>query len=67
MEQLQGQGVPVYVPRRGAEQSVSAALNMLRLRRMVIETEGLFRADPDSSDILSYYANAIEHWRRGEK
>jgi glycerol-3-phosphate O-acyltransferase len=67
MEELQGQGVPVYVPRRGAEQSVSAALNMLRLRRMVVETEGLFRADPDSSDILSYYANAMEPWRRGGK
>jgi glycerol-3-phosphate O-acyltransferase len=61
---LQAQGAPVHIPTRGAELSVTTAFNMLRLRRMVIESDGLFSADPKSLDILSYYANAMEHWRR---
>jgi len=64
IEELQAQGAPVHVPTRGAELSVTTAFKMLRLRRMVIESDGLFSADPKSLDILSYYANAMEHWQR---
>ena len=64
IEELQAQGAPVHIPTRGAELSVTTAFNMLRLRRMVIESDGLFSADPKSLDILSYYANAMEHWHR---
>ena len=65
MEELQKRGAPVYIPRRGQETAIATALNMLRLRRMVTETDGVFRSDPQSLDILSYYANAMERWRRG--
>ncbi len=64
IEKLQAQGAPVHIPTRGAELSVTTAFNMLRLRRVVIESDGLFSADPKSLDILSYYANAMEHWQR---
>jgi hypothetical protein len=30
---------------------------------MVAESDELLKADPESLDILSYYANAISHWR----
>ncbi|UCD86755.1 MAG: 1-acyl-sn-glycerol-3-phosphate acyltransferase [Desulfobacterales bacterium] len=62
IEQLKAKGAPVLVPRRGAELSITTAFNMLKLRKMVIESDGLFSADPESLDILSYYANAIDHW-----
>ncbi len=62
MEELEARGAQVYIPKRGRELGVTTALNMLRIRRMVIESDGMFRADPESRDILSYYANAIDHW-----
>jgi glycerol-3-phosphate O-acyltransferase len=62
IEELEARKAPVHVPQRGLELAISMAFNMLRLRRMVVESDGLFRADPESSDILSYYANAIAHW-----
>jgi glycerol-3-phosphate O-acyltransferase len=62
MEQLKVKGAPVFVPTRGAEIAIRTAFNMLKLRKMVIESDGLFSADPESLDILSYYANAIDHW-----
>jgi len=64
IEELQTRGAHVYAPKRGREQTVTTALNMLKLRRMVIESDGLFRADPGSIAILSYYASAIGHWRQ---
>jgi hypothetical protein len=33
---------------------------------MIIEEDGLFSAPPESIDILSYYANAMDHWHQGE-
>jgi glycerol-3-phosphate O-acyltransferase len=65
IQELQAQGAPVHVPRRGLELSITTAFNMLKLRRMVIESDGLFSADPESLDILSYYASAMSHWRHG--
>jgi glycerol-3-phosphate O-acyltransferase len=64
MEELQARGAPVYIPTRGLEQAVTGGFNMLKLRRMVDESEGLFRANPESIDILSYYASAMDHWRQ---
>lgn len=63
MEELQARGAPVHIPTRGAEQAVAGAFDMLKLRRMVDESDGLFRASAESVDILSYYANAMTHWR----
>jgi glycerol-3-phosphate O-acyltransferase len=64
MEELQARGAPVYIPTRGLEQAVAGGFNMLKLRRMVDESDGLFRANSESIDILSYYANSMEYWRR---
>jgi glycerol-3-phosphate O-acyltransferase len=63
VEELQAREAPVHVPQRGLELAISTAFNMLRLRRMVVESDGLFMADPESSDVLSYYGNALSHWR----
>lgn len=64
MEELQKRGAQVYSPKRTREQTVMTALNMLRIRRMVTESDGMFKVEPGSRDILSYYANAISHWRQ---
>lgn len=64
MADLQGRGAPVYVSTRSRVQTILNALNMLKLRRLVLESEGLYRASPDEGDLLAYYANSIVHWRQ---
>ena len=63
MEELRARGAPVYAPTRGLEQAVTGGFKMLKLRRMVDESDGLFRANPESIDILSYYATVTDYWR----
>jgi hypothetical protein len=36
---------------------------MLKLRKLVVETDGLYRATTGEDEILMYYANSIAHWR----
>jgi glycerol-3-phosphate O-acyltransferase len=67
IEDLLARRVPVYLPQRGWDKAISIAFNMVRLRHMVKESDGKFQADPDSLDILLYYANSISQWMGGEE
>ena len=62
IEQLQSKGAPVYVTTRGRVQTILGALNMLTIRRLVVESDGIYQAVAEENDILSYYANSIVHW-----
>lgn len=61
---LEARGATVHVSGRSRAQNILTALNTLRLRRIVIESDGLYRADPKYIDVLTYYANAIVYWRQ---
>jgi glycerol-3-phosphate O-acyltransferase len=61
---LQQDGAHVYVSSRKRVESVLNALNMLVLRRLVQESQGIYRAVPEEMDVLSYYANVIAHRRQ---
>jgi glycerol-3-phosphate O-acyltransferase len=54
-------GAHVYVPRSDPDYSVLVGLRMLTLRKLVLETEGRFRVNPDELAAVRYYANAIAH------
>ncbi len=60
---LQDDGAHVYVSPRQPVESILNALNMLVLRRLVQESQGIYRTIPAELSVLSYYANAIAHWR----
>ena len=60
---LQEDGAHVYVSHRKRVESILNALNMLVLRRLVEESQGIYRIVAEEVDVLSYYANAIAHWR----
>jgi len=62
---LQDDGAHVYVSPRQPVESILNALNMLVLRRLVQESQGIYRTLPAELGVLSYYANAIAHWRHG--
>jgi glycerol-3-phosphate O-acyltransferase len=68
IEQLQRQGAVVILPPRTRAFSVETALGMLRLRHLIVDSEGHYRPDAKSLDILNYYANSIAAWPevRGE-
>ncbi len=56
-------GAHVYVPRRDLDYALSVGLRMLKLRHLVEESDGLYRANPRELRLLSYYANSIAHLR----
>lgn len=63
IEEVEKKGGPVYRSQKSTEESITDAIEMLKLRKMIVESNGEFKANPKSMDILSYYANAIRHWR----
>jgi len=64
MEELKSKGVTVNVPDKNRESVIDITINMLRIRKMFIESDGLIRADAGMIDVLSYYANSIVQWRQ---
>ena len=58
---LEAAGAHVYVPRGDLDYAVGVGLRMLRLRHLVEERDGLFRANPAEAALLAYYANSIAH------
>jgi glycerol-3-phosphate O-acyltransferase len=63
---LAAHGAHVHVPRADQDYAVEVGLRMLRLRRLVEQTDGLYRADPANAVLLRYYANSIAHLLAGE-
>jgi glycerol-3-phosphate O-acyltransferase len=61
MATLQARHAHIYVPRGDLDYSLTVGLRMLRLRRLVEEREGLYRARGDELRLLGYYANSIVH------
>ena len=63
IDEIEPLGASIYVSTRSRVQNIVTALNMLKIRRLVIEQDGLFRTDPQMLDVLNYYANSIDHWK----
>jgi glycerol-3-phosphate O-acyltransferase len=61
MAALQAAGAHVYIPRKDLDYAIVAGLRTLTLRHIVLESEGLYRANPDEALVLRYYANSIGH------
>jgi glycerol-3-phosphate O-acyltransferase len=61
LAQLDAVRAHVYLPRRDLDYALTVGLRMLRLRRLVIEREGLLSARPEELPLLRYYANSIAH------
>ncbi len=61
IQDLERRGAHVYVPRGDQDYAITVGLRMLTLRRLVVESEGLYRAVPAELPLLRYYASSIEH------
>ena len=61
VDEVQAAGGRVYVPRKDMDYAVTVGLRMLTLRHLVLDTDGLFSANPAEAVVLRYYANSIAH------
>ncbi|MBN8981774.1 MAG: 1-acyl-sn-glycerol-3-phosphate acyltransferase [Rhizobiales bacterium] len=61
IENLEGRGSYVHIPRADRDYAIAVGLRMLTLRHIVLEEGDTFRANPKEIMLLRYYANAIAH------
>jgi len=61
IEELEQAGVGVFIPRGDREYAVTVGLRALILRRLVLEDNGLMRANQEETALLKYYSNSIAH------
>ena len=62
---LERRGAYVHIAHADRDYAVTVGLRMLVRRHFVEESGGLFRARGEEREMLSYYANSIEHFLRG--
>jgi glycerol-3-phosphate O-acyltransferase len=62
IERLQAKGAPIKLAANACEGVLSAALTMLEGRGFIESRDNLLRANPDTLDLLKYYANSIDQW-----
>lgn len=65
LDRLAAAGAHVYIPRGDLDYALTVGLRMLRLRHLVDEEDGLFRAREEEMPLLAYYANSISHLDSG--
>jgi glycerol-3-phosphate O-acyltransferase len=61
IEALEVRGAKLYVPRADRDYAISAGLEMLQLRHVVDQADGLYTARPEETRLIAYYANSIAH------
>jgi len=61
IEALEAQGAKIYMPRADRDYALSAGLEMLTLRHVVDEADGLYTVRADEARLIGYYANSIAH------
>jgi len=61
MSELDRAGALTYIPRADRDYAISLGLEILRLRHIVEEEDGLLRVNEENRHLLDYYANSIEH------
>jgi glycerol-3-phosphate O-acyltransferase len=61
VRRLAASGAHVHIPRGDQDYAIEVGLRMLRLRRLVTETDGLYAVEPGEQPLLRYYANSITH------
>jgi len=61
MSELDRAGAITYLPRADRDYAVALGLEMLKIRHLVEEEDGLLRINEANRAVLDYYANSIEH------
>jgi glycerol-3-phosphate O-acyltransferase len=67
MDNLERNGVHVYIPRADRDYAIRVGLRMLTLRHFVQKEEGGYRAVPSEMRILKFYADSVSHLIHGRE
>ncbi len=59
---LQELGAPINIAENAVENVLGSTLDALTGRGLINERDNLFQMAAEAEDVLSYYANSIEHW-----
>ena len=63
IDELQKNHAPVLeTPRSTRMAAIADAVDLMRLRGMIVQSDGRFMAVAKETPLLKYYANAIAHW-----
>ncbi len=58
---LEEQGFRAYIPRADQDYAVTVGVRMLTMRRVLVESNGMYQVNPSEIELLHYYANSIAH------
>jgi glycerol-3-phosphate O-acyltransferase len=61
LQRLEHSGHRAYIPRADRDYAVTVGVRMLTLRRILLESDGVYRVNPEELSLLHYYANSIAH------
>lgn len=61
LNDLEARGHKAYIPRGDYNYAVDVGVRMLTLRNVLIEKNGVLRAEPNEHALIQYYANSIVH------
>jgi glycerol-3-phosphate O-acyltransferase len=61
MRDLDRAGAISYIPRSDRDYAIALGIEMLKMRHILIEEDGLLRIAEINQPLLDYYANSIEH------
>ncbi len=61
MRELDAAGAITYIPRADRDYAVALGLEMLKMRHIVVEEDGLLRVADEHQSVLDYYANSVDH------
>lgn len=61
LENLESRGHKAYIPRGDYNYAVDVGVRMLTLRGVLLDDDGLLRANPAELQLLTYYSNSIKH------
>lgn len=62
MNSLEKRGAKILFPNKHLNVNLEAALEMLVLRRIIIQQQGQYFANPECKNILLYYKNSLNYW-----
>ena len=60
---LQKNGAPIRNKEKPKESTIDHAINMLFMRKLILEENGIYVINKEEKQLIEYYANSISHFR----
>jgi len=61
LQGLTQSGAHIHLPHEDEDDAIEVGLRILHSRHIVTEIEGQFQTNPPDQNLITYYANSIQH------